>query len=112
VSLDAGVSISWEPDPETGSIEAGMQHHRDEEEQFLRLIDAATAAIEVLFDELESAGRRFKPPSSDDFYAQAQHARTGMPIVELRVWSAPAFSEGELQSLVERIAKLIDARAD
>lgn len=111
MSLDAGISISWEPDPD-GSIEHGMQHHRDEEAQFLRLIDAATPAIEVLFDELESAGRKFKPPTTDRFWNESQRASTGMPIVELQVWCEPEFSESELQTLVNRIARLINFREE
>ncbi|MFT3712479.1 MAG: hypothetical protein QM817_32940 [Archangium sp.] len=102
--MDAGISISWEPDPD-GSIEHGMQHHRDEEAQFLSLIDAATPAIEVLFDELESAGRKFKTSGAE------QRESTGMPIVELTVRCEPPFKQHELKALVERIARLINAGA-
>lgn len=105
VSLDAGISISWAPDPD-GSIEHGMRHHREEEEQFLSSIDAATSAIEVLFDELESGGCTFKPPGE---FGEAQRASTGMPIVQVSVWCEPRLSDDELRTLVERVANLINA---
>lgn len=108
VSLDAGISISWAPDPD-GSIEHGMRHHREEEAKFLALIDAASSAIEVLFDELEMAGRRFHAPGKST--SRAQDASTGMPIVEVRVWCEPRMSEEELKTLVERVARLINAPA-
>lgn len=107
VTLDAGVSISWAPDPD-GSYTHGMEHHRREEAGFRARLDAATPAIEVLFDELETAGRRFESPTHAQFEASAQRGDAAdFPICTLELWCKPPLAEAELTALVARVAKLV-----
>jgi hypothetical protein len=107
--MDAGVSISWAPDP-SGSIEHGMRHHQREEAEFRARLDAAAPAIEVLFDELESAGRTFVPPTDPRFPGAGQQAASrGLPLVELRLCCEPALGEDELQALLARVVGFLEA---
>lgn len=110
VAMDAGISISWAPD-ENGSIEHGMRHHQREEDEFRARIDAATPAIEVVLDELESSGRAFLSPGDGDFHQQAQRASTGMPIIEVALACSPPLDDVALKALVDRVAQLITAAA-
>lgn len=107
VVMDSGMSIEWAPD-EDGSIEHGMQHHRDEERGFLASIDVATPAIEVVFDELESRGHTFLSPADTHFASKAQRAEVGMPIVEVLLACTPPLDAKALTRLVERVAGLIN----
>ncbi|MFO0595091.1 MAG: hypothetical protein U0228_07300 [Myxococcaceae bacterium] len=109
VSLDAGVSISWAPDPD-GSYEHGQRHHEQEEAAFRAQMVRATPALEVLFDELETEGHVFTPPTDAAFHERCQrgHGR-GLPIVEVRVWCAPKLSEERLQALLARVEALLAA---
>lgn len=104
--MDSGMSIEWAPD-ESGSIEHGMRHHLDEERGFLAAIDAATPAIEVVLDELESRGHTFLAPEDPRFPSKAQRAETGLPIVELSLACTPPLEAKSLVNLVERISRLI-----
>jgi hypothetical protein len=106
VSLDTGMSIEWAPDKD-GSIEYGMEVHRREEAEFLSRIDAATPAIEVLVDELESSGHSFTPPTNAAFAQQAQHGEHGSPIVTVSIACTPQLSRKALANLVERVARLL-----
>lgn len=109
VTLDAGISISWAPDPD-GSYEHGTRHHRDEEDEFRARIDAASAAIEVLFDAWEMAGRRFESPTDAQFGARAQRHDVGdFPRCTLELWCTPALSEAELAALTGEVAALVSA---
>jgi len=111
VTLDAGISISWAPDPD-GSYEHGRLHHEREADEFRARLDLATPAIEVLFDELESAGRRFLSPKDSDFAHRAQRAsRRGGTILEVELACEPRFSEAEFRAVVERMATLVPAEA-
>lgn len=107
VTLDAGINISWAPDPD-GSYEHGMQHHRREEEEFRRRIDRATPAIEVRFDALESEGRTFLVPTDPAFHQRAQRGTSaGLPALELEVACTPALSDDALAALTAEVAKLV-----
>ncbi len=107
VTMDAGISISWAPD-ENGSIEHGMERHRREEEEFRKRIDAATPAIEVVLDELESSGHTFVPPTDATFEQNAQRGSTGvMPQVEVALACTPRLGKDALKSLTQRITTLI-----
>jgi hypothetical protein len=107
LTLDAGISISWAPDPD-GSYEHGARHHADEERSFRARLDAAAPAVEVVFDELESAGRHFLSPGERSFAAVAQRGRAGVgEIFELEVACTPPFSEAELTTLAARVSALV-----
>lgn len=106
VVMDSGMNIEWAPD-EDGSIDHGMDFHRREESEFLARIDAATPAIEVVLDELESRGHTFRSPADDDFESFEQRAELGMPIVELSLACTPPLEEPVLLALVTRIAQLL-----
>lgn len=107
IVMDSGMNIEWAPD-EDGSIDHGMDHHRREEAGFLERIDAATPAIEVVLDELESRGHTFLSPSDENFEAFEQRAEVGSPIVEVALACTPALDEPVLLALVTRVARLID----
>lgn len=107
MTMDAGISISWAPD-ENGSIEHGMERHRREEDEFRRRIDAATPAIEVVLDELESGGHTFVPPTDATFEQHAQRSSTGvMPQVEVALACTPRLGKDALKSLTQRVSTLI-----
>lgn len=94
ISLDAGISTSWAPDPEG---------------PFDRL-KGATAAIEVLFDELEEAGHVFASPGQPDFQSPQRGANGMMQLCEVQVAPTPQLTEPALAALAERIARLISSR--
>lgn len=107
VTMDAGISISWAPD-ENGSIEHGTQRHRREEGAFRQRIDAATPAIEVVLDELESSGHTFLSPTDATFEQHAQRSSTGvMPQVEVALACTPRLGKDALKALTQRISTLI-----
>ena len=107
MTMDAGINISWAPD-ELGSIEHGMEHHRREQDEFVRRIDAATAAIEVVLDELESRGHTFLSPTDPTFVQHAQRGTTGvMPHVEVALACTPRLGKDALKSLTQRLSTLI-----
>lgn len=107
VTLDAGVSISWAPDPD-GSYEHGTRHHHREEDGFRQRIDRATPAIEVRFDALESEGRTFLVPSDPAFHQRAQRGTSaGLPSLELEVACTPALEGDALAALTADVAKLV-----
>lgn len=110
VTLDSGISISWTTNPD-GSY-PGTEFHAQEEDSFLRRIDAQTPAIEALFDEMEHAGRRFLTPDDPNFYRQRQRASVAgssqyIEQMELQVVSQPRFTEADLDSLARCIASLL-----
>lgn len=107
VTRDAGVSISWAPDP-SGSLEHGMRHHREEEAKFRSEIETATPALEVLFDELESAGHLFTPPTDARFAGRSQRAVgfLGVDTVAVTVACTPALSDAQLEDLRQRVVAL------
>lgn len=107
VALDAGVSISWAADPD-GSFDSGARHHQEEEASFLKRLDAGRAGIEVLFDELEAAGRVFVSPTERAFRDRAETGSHGaLEHCEVRVACTPNFSRAELTALAARIAGLV-----
>lgn len=107
VTMDAGISISWAPD-ENGSIEHGMERHRSEEARFRERIDAATPAIEVVLDELESGGHTFLSPTDPTFEQHAQRSTTGvMPLVEVALACTPQLDDVALKALTQRVSTLI-----
>lgn len=107
LALDAGVSISWAPDPD-GSFDSGARHHQEEEASFLKRIDGARAGIEVLFDELEVAGRTFLSPTERAFERSAERGLSGLlESCEVRLACTPKLSQAELKALAERIAALV-----
>lgn len=107
VAMDSGIRIEWAPD-ENGSIEHGMERHRREEDEFRRRIDAATAAIEVVLDELEGGGHIFVPPTDATFEQHAQRgAAGGMPIIEVALACTPRLGKDALKALTQRISTLI-----
>ena len=107
VSLDAGISISWAPDPD-GSFEHGQRHHQDEEAGYRTRLARAAPAVEVLFDQLEESGHVFSAPTEPGFFDQAQRGTNGMmEMCEVQLLCKPALTETALASLAERIAKLI-----
>jgi hypothetical protein len=107
VTLDAGISISWAPDPD-GSYEHGQRHHQREEASFRARLEHATPAIEVLFDELEEAGHVFTAPGEPRFRDSAQRGANGaVEMCEVQLCCKPTLSEPELASLAERINKLL-----
>lgn len=106
VTLDAGISISWAPDPD-GSIEHGMRHHREEEAGFRGRLSRAASGVEVLFDELEEGGRVFSSPDEPAFDHAQRGAHGMMEMCEVQVACTPALSETDLAVLAERIAKLV-----
>lgn len=101
------MNIEWAPD-EGGSIDHGMDFHRQEEAGFLARIDAATPAIEVVLDELESRGHTFLAPSDENFESFEQRAEFGSPIVEVSLACTPPLDEPSLLALVTRVAQLIN----
>ena len=106
VSLDAGISISWAQDPD-GTYDSGQRHHQQEEAGFRARMEHATAAIEVLFDELEEKGHVFTAPSEPGF-KNAQRGSNGMvELCEVQLACKPSMSEVELAALAERINKLL-----
>lgn len=111
VSLDSGVSISWAPD-ENGSYEHGRLHHEHEEADFRSRIERARPAIEVVFDELEQAGRRFTAPDTPDFGQHRQGATHMSPataeIVGVELHCKPALSGTDLDALAARISRIIE----
>lgn len=111
VSLDAGISISWAPDPD-GSYEHGRLHHEREEASFRARIEHARPAIEVLFDELEQAGRQFLSPDAAGFQDQHRAGHAGLvEQVSVALACTPPLQDAELDALTGRVAKLLeDAR--
>lgn len=101
VGLNAGISISWAPDPD-GSFDSGRRHHENEEARFRGQLARAAPAIEVMFDELEAGGRKFTLPDEPAF-KDAQRADRGMPICSVHVRCTPPLSKPELDALVARI---------
>jgi hypothetical protein len=106
VTLDAGISISWAPDPD-GSIEHGLRHHQEEEDGFRGRLTRAAPRVEVLFDELEEGGRVFASPGEPAFSEAQRGAHGMMEMCEVQVACTPALSEQALAELAERIAKLV-----
>lgn len=106
ITLDAGISISWEPDPD-GSIEHGMRHHQEEEAGYRGRLSRAAPAVEVLFDELEERGHVFTAPGEPAFNEAQRGAHGMMEMCEVQVACTPALSESALAALAERIAKLV-----
>ena len=110
--MDAGINIEWAPD-KNGSIEHGMETHRREEDGFRHRIDAATPAIEVVLDELESSGHTFLPPTDATFQQRAQRGSAGgMPIIEVALACTPRLPKDALNSLTQRISTLISEVPD
>ena len=106
VSLDAGISISWAPDPD-GSYEHGQRHHEREEAGFRERLERAAPAIEVLFDELEEAGHVFLAPGEPGF-RDAQHGNNGaIEMCDVKLACTPKLTEPALAALAERINKLL-----
>ena len=107
VHLDAGISISWAPDPD-GSYEHGRRHHEEEEDGFRARLDHAAPTIEVLFDELEEEGHVFTAPTEPAFARTNQRGAHGMiQMCEVELACTPALSELELAALAERVSKLL-----
>ena len=107
VHLDAGISISWAPDPD-GSYEHGQRHHEEEEAGFRARLARAAAPIEVLFDELEEEGHVFTAPREPAIGKTNQRGAHGMvQMCEVEVACQPTLSELELAALAERISKLL-----
>jgi hypothetical protein len=106
VTLDAGISIAWAPDPD-GSIEHGMHHHREEEAGFRGRLARAAPGVEVLFDELEEGGHVFAAPGEPAFHEAQRGAHGMMEMCEVQVACTPELSEKALAALAERIAKLV-----
>jgi len=106
VALDAGISISWAPDPE-GSYEHGTGHHRDEEAGYRERLARAVSGIEVLFDELEESGHVFTAPSEPGFRDVQRGANGMMEMCEVQILCTPPLTEPALAALAERIAKLM-----
>jgi hypothetical protein len=106
VTLDAGISISWAPDPD-GSYEHGMRHHQEEEAGFRDRLSRAAPRVEVLFDELEERGHVFTSPAEPAFHEAQRGAHGMMEMCEVQVACTPALSEKALAALAERIAKLV-----
>ncbi|MBL8919167.1 MAG: hypothetical protein JNJ54_09930 [Myxococcaceae bacterium] len=107
VTLDAGISISWAPDPD-GSYDHGMRHHQREEDEFRQRIDRATPAIEVRFDALESEGHAFVVPSDPAFRHRAQRGTSsGLPSLELELACTPVLTDEALAALTADVAKLV-----
>ena len=108
VTLDAGISISWAPNPD-GSFEHGARHHQHEEAGFVTRLRQASARIEVLFDQLEEAGHVFTAPA-EPVFGEAQRGAHGMlEMCEVPLRCVPALSDTALAALAERISKLISA---
>jgi len=105
--MDSGMNIEWAPD-EDGSIDHGMDYHRREEAEFLSRIDAATPAIEVALDELESRGHAFLSSTDENFESFEQRAEVGMPIIEVGLACTPPLETGVLTGFVEQVARLIN----
>ena len=106
VSLDAGISISWAPDP-NGSYEHGQRHHQSEEASFRERLSHAAPGIEVLFDELEEKGHVFTAPSEPGFKNAQRGANGAVEMCELQVCCTPVLSDVALAALAERINKLL-----
>jgi hypothetical protein len=107
VHLDAGISISWAPDPD-GSYEHGRRHHEEEEDGFRARLAAAAAPIEVLFDELEEEGHVFTAPGEPAFRKTTQRGAHGMvQMCEVELACTPELSDLELAALAERISQLL-----
>lgn len=109
VTLDAGISISWAPDPD-GSYEHGRLHHEREEAGFRERLLGATAGIEVLFDELEEAGHVFTAPGEPGFREPQRGANGMMEMCEVQLRCVPALDEPALAALAERISTMLTAR--
>jgi hypothetical protein len=107
VSLDAGISISWAPDPD-GRYEGGNLHHQREEAAFRARMQRAAAGIEVLLDEVEAAGHVFTMPGEPKFRETAQRASNGqIPNCELFVCCAPKLGEAALKELGRKVSDLV-----
>ena len=106
VTLDAGISISWAPDPD-GSYEHGQRHHQEEEAGFRARLSRAAPRVEVLFDELEEGGHVFVAPGEPAFNEAQRGAHGMMEMCEVQVACTPELSEQALAALAERIAKLV-----
>ena len=107
VTLDAGISISWAPDPD-GSYAHGQRHHEREEARFRERLEHAAPAIEVLFDELEEAGHVFTAPGEPEFRKAAQRGANGaVEMCEVQLACKPTLSEPALAALAERINTLL-----
>ena len=106
VTLDAGISISWAPDP-SGSYEHGQRHHEREVASFRDRMEHGAPAIEVLFDELEESGHVFTVPSEPGFKKAQRGANGAVEMCELEVCCTPTLSEVALAALAERINKLL-----
>ena len=83
------------------------------EELFTHRIDAALERLEVLFDELEQAGRRFQNPRSSSFkQPQAAVDRQGDETCLVEVVCTPPMTVDELRSLATRVASLLSELPD
>jgi len=91
--------------------DVGSPQHRTPEAALGDRLAFAAARLEVLFDELEVAGRRFVSPGSPAFAAaprqQVTHGEAECLTLELS--SVPAFSTEALTALGARVASLIDS---
>lgn len=108
VSLDAGISISWAPDP-SGSFEHGHRHHQDEEAGFRERLERAAPGIEVLFDELEERGHVFTTPDQPSFKEPQRGANGMIEMVEVQVLCTPRLNDPSLAAIAARISKLLGA---
>jgi hypothetical protein len=106
VGLDAGISISWAPDPD-GSYAHGQRHHQEEEAGFRARLEHAAPAIEVLFDELEEKGHVFTAPTEPGFKNAQRGAGGAVERCEVQVACTPPLSDVELAALAGRIDKLL-----
>jgi hypothetical protein len=106
VTIDAGISIAWAPDPD-GSFEHGTRHHQEEEAGFRSRLSRAAPRLEVLFDELEEGGHVFASPTEPRFNQAQRGAHGMMEMCEVQVACTPELSEKALAALAERIAKLV-----
>lgn len=104
VTLDAGVSISWAPDPD-GSYEHGAAHHREEESAFARRLTRAAPELEVLFDQLEEQGHVFG--AADSLHSQRGAAGL-MELCEVELCCTPPLSETAMADLAQQVARLVN----
>ncbi len=106
VSLNAGISISWAPDP-SGSYEHGQRHHQREEDDFRGRLERAAPGIEVLFDELEERGHVFTAPDEPGFKDPQRGANGMIEMCEVQLVCTPKLTDPSLAAIAERISKLL-----
>lgn len=113
ISIDSGISEepALDPDDEQ-ALDDYAASMRAEEEGYRERIDLHAPAIEVVFDELETAGRRFLSPGDGEFESESQQATRqssrGFELFQVTVAAEPGFDADALDALVARVVNIFE----